>query len=107
MVERNEYTDQILRHAGEREPGIGANSELLSFTALYWSEELMERVLQLLVAAEFAEVRSLSSDRPASVAECREDLNVLEVIDCSGNVRWIVVYDSDELWQDPEVLAIL
>lgn len=107
MVEGNEYTGLILKYAGKLEPEIGAGSELLSFTPLLWSDDLMDRVLQLLAAGEFAQVRALKTDRPSSMVECREDLNILEVSDCNRKVRWILVYDSDELWQDPEVLVII
>ena len=107
MVERNDNTEQILKRAGEQEPEIGAGSELLSFTALHWSEGLMESVLQLGVSGEFAHVRVHKTDRPVSMAQCREDLNVLEVIDHNGKVRWLLVYDSDEFWQDAEVLVII
>jgi hypothetical protein len=107
MVERNSYTDRVLQYAHQQEPLIDKGAELLSFTAQYWSEELIDRVLQLLVAGEFAEVRSLRTERPASMAKFREDLVVLEVLDRQGKIRWVLVYDNDELWQDPEVLVIV
>lgn len=37
----------------------------------------------------------------------REYLDVLKITDESGSQHYVLIYDSDELWQDPVVIELL
>ncbi len=106
MSEWGEYLERVIARAEEMDPDIVQGAELLSSNILSYSEESVGMVLGLLINRRLQEVRELEYSRPVSRG-LREDLIVFEVRGQNGNARWILVYDSDELWQDPWVFAIL
>ena len=100
------YQQKILSKSLELDPSLAGFDKVAWIGILEWGPELVGQVLKLLLAGKHEEVKLLAAPSSELSKGLTEDLIVLNVTDIESHSRWILAYDSDELWQDPFPFAI-
>ncbi len=70
--------------------------------SLFYKEDEYQKVIQQINDKKLEEVNDLDIKGEGF----REYLDIIKFEDQSGNAFIATVYDSDEMWQDPEILDV-
>src|ERR1044072_8288751 len=84
------------------ELGITEVNNIEDVASRYFIKNEYPEIVKLITNGDLNTLRSLAGNG----AESREFLHVLSFIDQGKNKYIVTVYDSDELWQDPQVIDI-
>lgn len=101
------YLLNVLEDLGQRDSDFLNARELLFCSVLDWSDEQVQNVVGLLKRGEFKAVRSLAPSRSSVPKKFSEELVIFELKVESGQSRWILVYDNDDMWHKPTVAAFV
>ena len=86
------------------EVGIVAVAGLKVLKSIYWDEDKYQRVVSFIRAGNLAALMEVPlGDRHPTF---NEDVDVVKFQSQTGDTFIATVYDSDELWQDPQVIEI-
>jgi hypothetical protein len=78
-------------------------SDLNFAVSLFYSEENYQKIKEFIIANRLDELKTLQTK---NTDEFREYVEIFTFKDQSTALYAVTIYDSDALWQDPELLDI-
>lgn len=86
----------------KNEFGINEVNGIEDVVSMYFIKFEYPEIVKLIKNGDLNAIRSL----PENAAEDREYLHILSFSDQGNNKYIVTVYDSDKLWQDPQLIEI-
>jgi ribosomal silencing factor RsfS len=82
--------------------GITELRKIEFLKGLNFSKDVYESVLELIKQKKIKEIIALPNEKQKTF----EDLTIIRFYDQNNRKNIAAIYDTDELWQDPEILEI-
>ena len=100
MDSLNKYYDEITKAIlGTKEFSITEVRELTAIKVMELVREEYPRILEVVKSKNIDAIKNL----PSSTTRTGEDISIMQFMDQKGQSYLVIIYDSDELWQDPQV----
>ncbi|MBN9381271.1 MAG: hypothetical protein J0H74_10910 [Chitinophagaceae bacterium] len=100
MNDVNKYYDQVVKAIlCTNEFGIAGVRELTDIKVMELIRKDYPTILEVVKRRDINATRSLSSP----TIRTGEDISIMQFMDQKERGYLVIIYDSDELWQDPQV----
>jgi len=96
----NKYYDQVVKAIlSTNEFGITEVRELTDIKVMELIRKDYPTILEVVKSKDINAIRSL----PSPSIRTGEDISIMQFMDQKERGYLVIIYDSDELWQDPQV----
>lgn len=96
----NKYYDQISKTIlCTNEFGITEVREMTNIKMMELVRDEYPKILKLVKSKDIDGIKNL----PSPATRSGEDISIMQFMDQRGKGYLVIIYDSDELWQDPQV----
>lgn len=105
--QENAFNDHVVKRViSKNEFGIKEVKEIEDLKSMLFARQQYPDIVRLIKQVDFKSIRDFPDSHAGTIEGFREYLSVMKFIDQNDREYCVTVYDSDELWQDPEVIDI-